>query len=760
MQVTWITASAGSGKTQSLMNHMIALMLEGCAPRHILCLTLTRAAAKEMQERLPQHLNQITQDSGRGIHERAQTLQGILSYESPKIQTIHGFCQRILHPFFLKETKGVLEEGQALALWEKAKEDVLARLSPDSLEGQVVLRLLRKGKKKALDLGFERRDVKLLHDFQRKDAFAIKLLLPQETFFKTERERAFLQQYSQMSHAHSSPFSMPYLELFFTKQGTERKSFFKNPEVQSWFFDMQRQLKVFLDQEHQRLAWQEEKDMQLIFHAIKKSYEHHKNGALDFADLIEKTRDLLQNPQSMGWVTHQICMDTHHILVDEAQDTNRMQWEIIQHIAEALISAAGNSIKRSVFIVGDPKQSIYGFQGADPKAFFETKTFLKQCAHYAGVSFKEISLAVSYRSVPEILSVVNHVFAKHSLTPEPFPKHRTHHKGHGLVELWDHTWEDPQALARYWAHQIQQWLEHPFFLETQGRRLQESDILLILPRRSSFFNLLHSTLCEKGFLLAPSRPMMLRDHEAIQDLMTLGVWLFNPHDDATLLSLLRGSLFRCPEALIFQWAYQRDRLSLWKRLCLFPDALGMHERLATWKTSFQTMSPYSFFMHVLYGENGLKRMENHLPRAQQMTLALAIEKMLELWHYAENSYDLNAFFATLKTSSLPLDVTPSLQGLRLQTIHGAKGTQAPVVILPDLPSLLSPRQFQEKRSEEEGWRLLYVAMTRAQDRLYLSTRYPRKGTWFPALRQTMEELGAPCLQDGKQVLRLSGLMPA
>ena len=358
--------------------------------------------------------------------------------------------------------------------------------------------------------------------------------------------------------------------------------------------------------------------------AIGERYARAKRVAarLDFDDLILKTRDLLEADGGAGWALHKLDAGIDHILVDEAQDTNPEQWAIVHALAEEFYRD-GADMGRTLFAVGDPKQSIFSFQRADPEEFAKSRTRFKALATGAEQEFEDRSLDVSFRSVPAVLRTVDATFAAPvayqglAQEAEP-PAHISARPGlPGRVELWPllekpetadmpdrwtplKAYPDANAsveagLAALVANKIEELLNDPNERlppgpsAPEGRRIRASDIMVVLQTRSTFGDLLTRSLKTKDIATAGVDRMRLTRQLAISDLIALGAIAILPEDDLSLAVLLKSPLIGLCEKALFELAHGRREQPLWRRLqeraaepgsCLC-RGLGLCQRSAT-----------------------------------------------------------------------------------------------------------------------------------------------------------------------------------
>ncbi len=552
-------------------------------------------------------------------------------------------------------------------------------------------------------------------------------------------------------------------------------------------------------------------------------------GALDFADLILKTKALLEGDGGQAqWVLFKLDGGLDHILVDEAQDTSPEQWDIVKALAhEFFIGAATrDGSPRTVFAVGDEKQSIYSFQGADPKMFADAGIRFAALARDAGLIWKPIELTMSFRTVTPVLAAVDAVFADAAKTPGltaggPPPKHNAIRLGHaGLVEMWptekpdDLNAADPWAplsdtsehspanrLAERIADTIKGWLDRGERLESQGREIRAGDILILVRKRNPFAVPMVAALKRRGIAVAGSDRIALTDQIAVQDLMALGDFLILPEDDLALAAILKGPIFGFDDDDLLAIAPGRKSKTLWSALLdstgVKPEYKDAAETLKRWRAKADFTPPFEFFSSVLDRDGAREKMLRRLgPEAADV-----IDEFLDL----ALSYDdgtppsLTQFLAELRAIApeVKRDMDHGRDEVRVMTVHGAKGLEAPIVFLPDtcttasgdlsaaslvrlsglprpdhipepivwtvkgtsrLEAVTIARREREAREHEERNRLLYVAMTRARDRLYIAGFEGKKGRaescWYDAISEALLPVAEEIDDNGKKVWRI------
>ena len=532
--------------------------------------------------------------------------------------------------------------------------------------------------------------------------------------------------------------------------------------------------------------------------ALLRAYERRKrlHGQLDYDDLVLQALALLRRPGIAPWVLFKLDGGIDHILIDEAQDTNPEQWQIVEALTEEFFAGDDpGERRRTVFAVGDTKQSIYSFQRADPHAFVAMRRHFQERVTAAKRGWAVVPLAISFRAAEPLLAAVDAVFRRDeaadgvALDGEAI-RHVAARTGQaGLVELWppvtpaaedcaamDGRVDPPRRvveprtrLARAIAATIARWLASGERLEPRGRALQAGDVMVLVRRRNEFVGDLLRALKQRGVPVAGADRLLLTDQLAVQDLIALGRFLLLPEDDLTLATVLKGPLFGVSEDELYLLAYDRGDERLWSRLRRMagesPRLRQAAERLRQLLARADFVPPFELYAEILGADDGRRAMLERLgpeaadPMDEFLALALAYER--------DHVPSLQGFLRWLASGEVEVKRDfgeRQRDEVRILTVHGAKGLEAPVVFLPDTlqlpdrdaallwseaeglplwrarPELTAPfyvaeRDALRRRQLQEYRRLLYVALTRAQDRLYVcgwQTQRPVReaATWY------------------------------
>jgi ATP-dependent helicase/nuclease subunit A len=844
----WVSANAGAGKTKVLTDRVVRLLLSGAQPGRILCLTFTKAAAANMAIRVFERLGRwVTLDDESLIAELIE-LEGVRpgrdqlrlartlfarAVETPgglKIDTIHAFCERLLHlvPFEANVPArfAVLDESQSEELVAQASANVLADAAsgdfPELAEALAIVSVDAAGEALSSALGAAVRNRVFL---DRPGGFAAGLgrlrarlgLKPEETLAAIERAMledglpparwtgiaAELQRGKATDQKRADSFLAAaaatdagerleqYLSIFLTEERKPRaethlvtKSV--DPALKQELLDEQRRLLTLIDRQKAAGAAERTGALFTLANEINRRVEATKArlGALDFQDLIEKTLELLSRGDA-AWVLYKLDRGIDHVLIDEAQDTNPQQWRILRLITEDFTAGLGarGSRTRTLFAVGDPKQSIYGFQGAAPQEFETSRQLWSRKLIEAELKFEDVRLTVSFRSAKAVLSAVDATFAveRHfkGLSFEDKAVGTVHESARpaapGLVELWpvekpadeeepeawvlpldepDRT-SPPVVVARRIARAAKTWITKG---DEMGRVWRAGDVLVLVRKRGPAFEAVIRALKEAGVPVAGADRLNIGEHIAVLDLVAAGRAALLPEDDLTLATALKSPLVGLTDDDLIRIAATRpDDESLagaLERHAAAGDGAAQRgcEALRSWRDLARRQGPFGFFATLLGPRSGRSRLVARLgsEAGDAIDAFLCFAHNAELTETPSLTNFLNRFASAAHTIKRDLDATRD--EVRVMTVHGAKGLEAPIVILIDgcevlgrdppligltdgrggaIPvwspgrnsdsgAIAEAREMLHAMGLEEHNRLLYVAMTRAKDRLVIA----------------------------------------
>jgi ATP-dependent helicase/nuclease subunit A len=536
-----------------------------------------------------------------------------------------------------------------------------------------------------------------------------------------------------------------------------------------------------------------------------------ERGALDFNDQIARALALVTR-SSAAWVLHKLDYGLDHLLLDEAQDASHPQWGVLAALSAEFFAGSSARLKdRTVFAVGDEKQSIFGFQGAAPQMFAEMKRAFEKRHQDGGRPFAEVQLAFSFRSSQTILDAVDMTFSNElawrgvAAAGEPSPTHQAIRSAlKGVVELWPlitpspaldpDDWrvleqpaqdDPPVVLAKRIAEVIKNWLkpasrERVIEPDTgEIRRIRESDVMILVRTRNAFFEAMIRALKAADVKVAGADRLKLKDHIAVMDLIAAGRAALLPDDDLTLASALKSPLIGFDDDALMKIAAERSG-SLAGALMRADEgpAVEASRRLAAWRERAKALSPFAFYARLLGEDGGRRALIGRLgpeaadPIDEFLTLALM--------HEQREAPSLHNFLAEVESADVEIkrDMEVETEGVRVLTVHASKGLEAPIVFLPDscggpdarhepklLPLSSGPGDppvlaWARKSAEDadavgvaradsraalagEYRRLLYVAMTRAAQRLivagYETSRTRPADCWYDLIREGLAD---------------------
>lgn len=917
----WVAANAGSGKTTVLARRVERLLLNGTDPSRILALTFTKAAAGEMAIRVFKTLGDwavmpedelreaLSETEGKAPTSeqlnRARTLFA-RALETPgglKIQTIHAFCEALLHQFPLEANIPghftVMNDGHQSLMMSEARRQVILHWAShkDSALGHAMGALVdatteTKVEKALAAVVKNRERISRWLDEAGTIPQAIAGLKAACGFSDNTTDESLITE--GLSDLALDQLDLPAVILAWEKEGSKAATNgvaalqgLAEPETDpegtmdkltSWLITQKDELtsRALAGTMGQAAAGLDKEGLTEILHetvtqllhirarrqtliqidntahlltvaqSLLARYQRDKRraGMLDFDDLINRAADLLTRKDARAWVLYKLDRGIDHLLVDEAQDTSRRQWQIIRALVEEFFSGDGaRDVERTVFVVGDEKQSIYSFQGADPEAFATQRRQIARLANDAGHQFKDVSLNLSFRSTADVLSAVDTVFANlenakgvtdgkgDAMVHEAA---RIHKVGH--VEIWDpfkadgsqvpdewHVFAEDEAalpavkLATTMADRIVEMIGGERLAAT-GKTITAGDILILVRSRDAFVGALNRALKERGVPTAGADRLALGDHIAVQDLLALGQVAVTPQDDLSLATVLKSPLFGLSEDDLYSLARHgltpapedetrtKTEPALGERMVrsrsLFSSLrdLADHEpytaawqKLRTLQQRADAIPVYEFYALLLGMDGGRRQFRERLGPEVEDVLDAFLD--LTLAHETANLPGLQAFVENLQADSpdIKRPMEQTADQVQLMTVHAAKGLEAKIVFLVDRhagawrtqnqPALydvgdghemvwvrdgsdhghitLPVQQRQIENAQEEYRRLLYVAMTRAEDQLIVCGYRPKNTPTGPiwhhmvseALSETMEEIATLGIDDDGEEIK-------
>lgn len=856
---TWLTANAGSGKTRVLTDRVARLLLDKVQPQNILCLTYTKAAASEMQNRLFRRLGNwamkpdddlsaelaglgVTdvRDAERLAEARRLFARAIETPGGLRIQTIHSFCASLLRRFPLEA--GVtpnfveMDDRTAALLRDEiieemaggdggaAIDEIAGLYSGDDL-GRLTQAVV--AKREALLRNVSR--VEVLDWFGLPPGFDDNRLLA-EVFLGGEPAllrslRTVLQDSDKVTDQRAADRLLDLkldepglteldvlISLLLT--GSSAKEPYaakmgKFPTKASRdalgdqcgaLDDLMLRVEAAREQRNRLYAAERTNSLYRFAGQFLCAYEARKqrHGWLDFDDLIQKTRTLLSNEAVAAWVLFRLDGGLDHILVDEAQDTSPAQWQVIERLAQEFTAGLGarDDVLRTMFVVGDVKQSIYSFQGADPREFERMRAHFADRLQALDVPLRRLDLEYSFRSSDAILRFVDQAMEGAEMRHRAFRDRLP-----GRVDLWPavpkterpekRNWYDPVdivaedhhdvILARRLADEIARLIETETIPAENGakRRVRAGDILILVRRRSDLFEEIIRACKARGLPVAGADRLKLGAELAVKDISALLAFLATPEDDLSLAASLRSPLFGWNEAQLYDLAAGRAETYLWaalrNRAEEFTETLAMLNDL---RDNADFLRPYDLIERILTRHDGRRRLLARLgPEAEDGIDALLAQT---LTYERMEVPSLTGFLTWMQTGEVEIKRQMDSAGdlIRVMTVHGAKGLESPIVILPDtakraqavrdeiiplaggqlvwrMPAAQQPEAMVEALThlkaaqDAENERLFYVAVTRAKTWLIIAAAGEvgdAGESWHRIAEQALNERGAIALQ--------------
>ncbi len=841
----WVSASAGTGKTQVLAARVFRLLLQGAEPDRILCLTFTKAGAAEMAERIHDRLGQwvtmrgselaadlkaLGEENGPEAQAHARTLfASVLDARGGglRIQTIHSFCQSLLQSFPAEadlvpgfrpiEGRNETELHQqtlaamvsdAHAMGGGDRERVIARLT--SLRAVFDEKGVRKHLRSCaavasvmesfgteigprlcfwFGIDFETRE-RLLADACLDETLPLDVLdafcrahVAWGTKTGLDRAQAIGDWLALDSTARAAGIAA--LHSIWAKADGNRRSF-DQPKIKALVEPLAQRLydhfAVLVDLRAKLTLIDHLETALLIGQTYARRYTEAKRdaGVVDFNDLIAATVKLLTSGQG-AWIRYKLDSAIDHLLIDEAQDTNVQQWDIAKALTEEFYAGSGarGSIRRTLFTVGDYKQAIFGFQGTHPRHFEAARGYFADKIADAGRALNTIDLNASFRSGQPVLDAVDAVVAEVGADAFGLPslpgKHRAFgdRKPSGQVVLWppfvgdaaaqpaedgsegsaadEESWITPadRQFAAHLAEQVKTWVSGGLYLRNEARPVRPGDVLILLRSRKDMARLIVSRLHDAKVPVAGVDRLKLNAPIAVLDCIAAIRFVLQPDDDLNLASLLVSPLVGWSQDDLWNHGRGRDarRVALWQHLGdakpqVLREMLGMAD----------TATPYRFLETILSGAiGGRRKLLARLGEEARDPIESLLNQALEFEKTAPPSLQTFADWFDRGEVELKRDAGKAEDGVRVMTMHGAKGLQAPVVVLADATYDFEKRpksEIQWERGDaslplfrprkelvcgpvanaiadadindvQEHWRLLYVAMTRAEEHLFI-----------------------------------------
>jgi ATP-dependent helicase/nuclease subunit A len=876
----WVSASAGTGKTYVLTNRILKLLLTQphLQPSEILAVTYTKAAAKEMENRLRKTLAEWAMLDNASLVENLESVLGtkptpqqqarakellfsvLEDGKGLNISTIHGFCQQILGAFPLESGISVgfsLLEGTEEREMILAIQDAVFQLceDPETEEHQWFNYLVQDIHELTLrdvfrDIVYKRRKFhKLFEKFATVENILaelsnklgieneqwtpekVKIALSQDMHLPKEvqecaevlneggatvqKSAADIVSFVQADDPYQAWAN--YSKIFLTASGEPRK---KLTDAKVKKHPRGAEVELILNQEQERVLAVEEKRKSYRAWLLTAAYLHlgykmideyktekARQSLLDFDDLIEKTANLLNNRESKSWVKYRMDRKIAHVMLDEAQDIDDDQWVIIRALVDEFYDGVGSSeLTRTLFAVGDVKQSIYRFRGAQPHVFGSIREYLEHQKNTKSYDTQSVSLQTSFRSSKTILNFVDKVFAEEEKQTALDNTMSTKHKAvksdyPGWVEVWplcednepeeqeDTLWPLPiqaqdqkesarKLLSKKVADSIQSLIQSKTLLAATQKPATYGDIMILLRGRTMLPDIIEA-LNAAGVPHSGADRLTLNQDIMVSDILAFLRFIHYPQDSVSLAHVLRSPFFGVSEKALMETGLKarKENISLWQTLT--GDTKNKLQEILE-KSRHSTV--YDMAVLILTQLDGYAKYFATLGQKDSpvATVTEPLEAFLEIaLKFAKG--DLAGFIHAVESSEMEFKkgLESAGKNVRIITSHGAKGLEAPVVYMPDTtqdyyakmsrenllwqehnneaqlflysqrkedaPTLQQEIQQAEKdRIFADEMRLLYVALTRSQERLYIGGAEVKKkcpdNCWYNEISTVMDGL--------------------
>ncbi len=847
----YVDASAGSGKTKLLVDRIIRLLLSGAVQSKILCITFTNAAADEMSERLRTKLLSFMtmthlelyntlyklnhSDVDESMIERARGLFMTFISDSPKIQTLHGFCAKILQKMqilnlsenLISESSRIIDDDEKLELLNESFHAVIVERD-NLLMREALNRILKR-----YDAGYI---FELICELWTQISSSSSIQLTSEYLTTDEATDAIKSRMYQFCCIDSTTSVSDIINKYITtcnkellievvevlsksenitskiaanaikkliEQGSEEAFYdyvnvlltndFKprvrlplstaickeNNHLKQFLVQQQQSLVSIIDKIHHISSVELNFSFNIIaWYTFKKFNQKKKNLRLfEYSDLIKNTTRIIQDSENKMSLLYSIDMSLEHILVDEAQDLSEMQWDLIKIIADEFFAGVGTTTNtRTIFIVGDFKQAIFGFQGAAPHIFQEVKKYFRNKVVAVGQIWHEIQLNTCYRCPPEVLEVVdkvcNSIKNSFNISDHDVIKHNSINSyGYGAVQCHEIeseltlkvkeklSWHLPEYkqpvvdkdeyldVAQNVAATIDKWLADGKKICESERSIEPQDIMILLRKRSKLQDHLVDTLKAYNIPTSNLAAKIFGNSIYIYDLLAILRFILQPFDTMNLVALLKSHPFHYNDNQIFQLSYENNS-NLYEKIKDMPliRELMYNSKAMDLKTFFQ------WYLDHLYKIENIEilRFMDYIFTYYQTTNSIKISMgNFMIWLHDLMGQKQQRLYDN--------------KSVRITTVHSAKGLEAPVVILADaykterlsglkfayendifvlniknssqnVKSLITRTEIQLKM---ENMRLLYVAMTRPKSELHVFGRYNGKESWYSMIRDAI-----------------------
>jgi ATP-dependent helicase/nuclease subunit A len=788
-----VSSPAGSGKTEKLARRYIMLLRNGVDVERILAVTFTDKAAAEMKQRILKILKDEDEKLFQYLLERMPLM---------RVSTIHSFCGKLLRRFSfdadIDPNYSISDEGDAGLEWNEILYDVLMESGGkrQKKENEFILQTLsEKGfrglnyLKDTMDYLFQKRPFSLeAESFIHKPSVSDELI---EELRSWEGAEDAIDNYKKIFIKGSQKEIMSIKDSFLTTNGTAR---IKTPsalkgiaDYQEWAGKMSLYWRDIGLKEFSERSWR----IWTIFNACLKKYIARKKakGVLDYSDLEYLTYKMLTENPEWSNILYAFDERTDHILVDEFQDTNNFQWGIIDKLTEEWRSGMGakreSGARPTIFFVGDEKQSIYFFRGANVENFHRAKELMET---WLGDEFLYEEAKENYRSRPAIIDFTNLVFSKVMRRSgnypwitrySPFTAHRPGIPYSGQIEVIllhpkDNAKMDErkQKEAGIIARRIKSLVGNFEFAERgseQKRFCRYSDVAILLKKRTHLAPY-EEALWQYDIPFVAVKGIGFYQEPEVAMLRALVYFLSNQRDDYSLYMLLKSQLFSIAESDILQLADIEGESLFVKMKGVVSGSNSLNSSVNLLK-GWLALLPYTpiseLIEHALVTSKAWRYFHGEQKRANIKKFIRIVEdletngkSLVKIRDFLERTMDEEEAKANVNTEGM--------NAVKIMTIHAAKGLEFPIVIVPGIEEQFSSKtgdnlicerdgkfffksipessirkqdddfQIHEAKEVEEQKRLFYVAVTRAEEALILTGNWDtRENSFLGFLKQSL-----------------------
>ncbi|PHM21021.1 MAG: DNA helicase UvrD [Curvibacter sp. PD_MW3] len=863
-----VEACAGAGKTWMLVSRILRALLEGAAPHQILAITFTKKAAGEMRQRLTEWLEEFAKatpeqlekellirgigpQAARELREPLRNLyQTLLAQGRPvQIRTFHSWFAALLRtaPMSVLEALGLPaayelleDDAQAVAqVWRPFHARLLSEPEARQDYEAVVATHGRFQTERALEAALQRRVEFVLADAQGAVLASVphfsehfpefsgvaepltvllaegpmrqQLVLAAQTLGRASQP-SFSAKGSELEQALTVHDADGVLAALLTQSGTARKFGDKVAGIEQ-VRAVQEQVLAVLAAEAQHQAWLYQQRMTRLARLLIDEFAALKRerGWVDMNDVERAALHQLSDPVLGGWVQERLDARTRHLLIDEFQDTNPLQWQALHAWLSGYAGAGGGAEAPSLFIVGDPKQSIYRFRRAEPQVFIAAQAFVRD------LGGDLLSCDHTRRNAPPVLALVNQAMGQaqaDGLYPG-FRSHTTESQEAGgaftlpqilrpekaVAEAAAPGWRDSLTTPRVTpeetlrtlecrqaAHWLAQQIQDDPHQDGEGR-LHPKDIM-VLSRKRDRLAVMQEELRALGIPAQQPEKRDLGQAPEVQDIVALLDALVSPAHDLSLARALKSPLFSLSDDELVQLALlQRQHKQPWfdllqKEELLAPSLGAVGPVLIRWKGWLDTLPPHDALDAIFDDGDVLARFVAAAPVTQREAVVSNLQALLAAALQVDGARYATpyALVRALKAGGVPAPTLADADAVRLLTVHGAKGLEASLVLLLDTdapppktqtmsvlldwpgeaeapqsfvflasesnvpPSVQPALAIEQQARQREELNALYVAMTRAQQRLVLSSVQPHQAngaSWWQRLQAGCAAIDVP-----------------